>query len=223
MNRICGRIFKNKKPDFNRLIKYGFKRSGESYIMYCRVLDGQFGLTVRVNGEEVDATVYDPATEDAYTLFLAEGAVGSFVGEVRAAYEQVLTDIAVKCFDSFVFKSAYAAAVIKYVSEKYGGRLEFLWEKISDTAVWRRSDNKKWYGVLFTLRKSKLGLGSDDMAEIINLHAAPEDVERMVDGKKIFGGWHMNKKHWITLCLDGSVPLEDICRLIDISYALAEK
>ena len=76
MNRICGRIFKNKKPDFNRLIKYGFKQSSESYIMYCRILDGQFGLTVRVKGEEVDATVYDTATEDAYTLFLAEGAVG---------------------------------------------------------------------------------------------------------------------------------------------------
>ena len=30
----------------------------------------------------------------------------------------------------------------------------------------------------------------------------------------------MNKEHWNSIVLDGSVPKEDICRMIDESYAL---
>ncbi|MBF1202590.1 MAG: MmcQ/YjbR family DNA-binding protein, partial [Fusobacterium periodonticum] len=34
--------------------------------------------------------------------------------------------------------------------------------------------------------------------------------------------YHMNKKHWCTICLDGTVELEKIYNLIDISYELAK-
>ena len=33
----------------------------------------------------------------------------------------------------------------------------------------------------------------------------------------------MSKKHWFTVCLDGSVPTADIFRMIDESYSLAVK
>jgi predicted DNA-binding protein (MmcQ/YjbR family) len=33
-------------------------------------------------------------------------------------------------------------------------------------------------------------------------------------------GYHLNKKHWITVTLDGSVPEEELKRMIDESYAL---
>ena len=33
----------------------------------------------------------------------------------------------------------------------------------------------------------------------------------------------MNKKHWITIILDGSVNIEEIYNLIDISYNLSLK
>lgn len=36
----------------------------------------------------------------------------------------------------------------------------------------------------------------------------------------ITAGYHMNKKHWNTLVLDGSIPESEIERLIDHSYAL---
>ncbi|MDE6868804.1 MAG: MmcQ/YjbR family DNA-binding protein [Clostridia bacterium] len=222
MNKIIERIFKNKKPDFNRLEKYGFKTEGGSRIYATQIMDGQFSLAVKVTADGVETTVTDLATEEPYTLFLAEGAEGGFVGSVRSAYEIALADIAQNCFDSFVFKSEVSEAVIKYVGEKYGDKPEFLWEKFSDNAVLRRSDNKKWYAVILTVTKNKLGLNSDEKVEIIDLRADPEEIGRMVDGKIIFGGWHMNKKHWITVCLDGSLPPEDICRMIDISYNLAK-
>ena len=33
-------------------------------------------------------------------------------------------------------------------------------------------------------------------------------------------GYHMNKKHWNTIILDGSIPSEQIQRMIDHSYQL---
>ena len=38
----------------------------------------------------------------------------------------------------------------------YCDELEFLWQKFPDNAVWRRKDNKKWYGALLTVSKEKL-------------------------------------------------------------------
>jgi len=36
-------------------------------------------------------------------------------------------------------------------------------------------------------------------------------------------GYHMNKKHWNTVTIDGSVPEEDIISMIDDSYNLVSK
>ncbi len=36
-------------------------------------------------------------------------------------------------------------------------------------------------------------------------------------------GYHMNKKHWNTVILDGSIPDREIKRMIDISYHLVVK
>jgi predicted DNA-binding protein (MmcQ/YjbR family) len=48
-----------------------------------------------------------------------------------------------------------------------------------------------------------------------------EEIDVVVDGKKYYPGYHMNKKHWVTICLDGSVPIEEVFRRIDESYGLA--
>jgi hypothetical protein len=69
--------------------------------------------------------------------------------------------------------------------------------------------------------KKKLGLQTDDMVDIIDLRVNPKEVDSLVDGKKYYSGYHMNKKHWVTICLDGSVPLDAVFCRIDESYVLA--
>jgi predicted DNA-binding protein (MmcQ/YjbR family) len=39
----------------------------------------------------------------------------------------------------------------------------------------------------------------------------------------IVPGWHMNKAHWITVALDGTVEDEKIRILLDMSYELTKK
>src|SRR5690349_10921295 len=36
-------------------------------------------------------------------------------------------------------------------------------------------------------------------------------------------GYHLNKQHWNTVTLDGSIPNDEILRMIDESYALVVK
>ena len=158
---------------------------------------------------------YDP-------LFLVEDAQGSFIGEVRAAYCDALSAVAEACFAKTVFQSGYSQSVIEYARNTYGDELEFLWEKSPKNAILRRKDNRKWYAALLTISKSKLGAFPDEEIEVLDLRAAPEAIPDMVDGKRVFAGYHMNKKHWITIPLDGTLPAEEICAMLDTSYALAK-
>jgi predicted DNA-binding protein (MmcQ/YjbR family) len=57
--------------------------------------------------------------------------------------------------------------------------------------------------------------------ETINLKAEPPDVTGLVETyDAIDRGYHMNKKHWITVRLDGSLPPGLLEELIEDSYDL---
>lgn len=223
MNYISERIFKHKKPDFQKLLNYGFALENDSYIFNTVIMNGSFALHIKITQTDIETNVIDLATDEPYTLFMVEDASGGFVGKVRAAYENVMLDIADKCFDKHVFKSDYAQQIIKYVYDNYGDELEYLWDKLPDCAIWRRKENNKWYGLLLAVTKDKLGLKSKDKVEIIDLRAEPEFIDGIVDGTTFFRGYHMNKKHWITVCLDGSVPMTEIQSMLDKSFELAKK
>ena len=215
--------FKNKTVNLEKLLKFGFERVEGRYIYRTQILDNQFKMTVKVdeNGE-VKTELFDLEAEEIYTLHLIADASGEFVGRVRSEYEKVLEEICKKCFVSSIFGRQIAKKVIEYARERYGDELEFLWERYPDAAVLRRKDNQKWYALFMTISKSKLGLDSNEPAEIIDLRFDVDELPQKVDGKRYFLGYHMNKKHWITMLLDGSVPIEEILKQIDKSYGLAK-
>ncbi len=218
------KFFKNRKASRVKLMSYGFSETLNGYKYSTAVMNGQFVLYVFVTGDGTVATkMIDTASDEEYTLHKIESSVGAYVGEVRAECESVLRDISEKCFDPDIFHGEQTLAVIEYVRERYGDEPEFLWEKFSDNAVWRRRDNRKWYGLILTIPRSKLGLISDEIVEVIDLRIKPEKTPQTVDNMRYFPGWHMNKKSWYTIILDGSVPTEEIFRRIDESYILAFK
>ena len=63
----------------------------------------------------------------------------------------------------------------------------------------------------------ELGEGRVD---IVDVKAKPEDIDRLVMRDGCYRGYHMNKRHWLTVVLDDTVPLEEITALLDISYDL---
>ena len=63
---------------------------------------------------------------EEYILYKVAFAQGSFVGAMRNKIENIIKEIAEKCFDKEVFKNTTTKEIIKYVHKKYGDNLEFL-------------------------------------------------------------------------------------------------
>lgn len=61
----------------------------------------------------------------------------------------------------------------------------------------------------------------EDFPARINLKCDPERATELRDEHKaIKPGWHMNKRHWNTVVLDGSLPPKLVRELIEHSYQL---
>lgn len=218
-------IFKNKRLDVEKLKEYGFlPTDGQGFVWQKLIMDKQFLLNVFVfeNGS-VKTRLTDTETNEDYVLHLTAGTCGAFVGQIREEIRFVLEDIAKKCFVSSVFKTVEALEVIRYMAQKYDIAPEYLWEKFPMNAVFRRKDNKKWICAILTAAPAKLGLSGEGLQELLDLRGYPEKISEIIDNKKYFPAYHMNKKHWFTLCFNGSAPMEEIYRRIDESYCLAKK
>jgi len=64
---------------------------------------------------------------------------------------------------------------------------------------------------------------TDDKARM-NLKCDPDEANALRDVfDAVIPGYHMNKKHWNTVILDGSIPVSEIERMIDRSYGLVAK
>ena len=217
-------LFKNRSFDFFKLEAFGFVKDETGY-HYVSVL-GNTGFEVCVvvtKDGKLSADVFDCETGEPYVLVKVPQAEGVFVGKVRTALAEVLKKIAQECCYFEVFKTAQAKEVLAYIKRKYDDEPEFLWQKFSENAIVRRQDNNKWYAVFLQIRKNKLGLSGDDEVEILDLRAESGEIESLVDDEHFFRGYHMNKKHWLTIIFDGFVPVEEICCRVDKSYELAKK
>ncbi len=55
----------------------------------------------------------------------------------------------------------------------------------------------------------------------LNVKVTPESRDFWRDIYEAVGpGWHQNKEHWNTIILDGSIPEEDVKKMIDESYVI---
>ena len=221
--REINNFIKDKKIDFKKLEEFGFELKDNSYYYHTFLLKNQFKMSVKVSlDNSVFSEIIDAETNEPYVLHLLEIKRSGYSEKVHKAYSEVLEKIKKECFEDEVFKVSYTKEIIDYVKNKYGDELEFLWEKSPKNAVIRRESSNKWYAVILIISKRKLNLDSDKIIEVINLHNSSEEIEKLIDNKRYFPAYHMNKKYWCTICLDGRIELEEIYKLIDISYELAK-
>lgn len=67
-------------------------------------------------------------------------------------------------------------------------------------------------------------LGMESGVARTNLKCDPDEAQALRDiFAGVLPGYHMNKKHWNTVLLDGSVPDYEIKRMMDRSYGLVVK
>ena len=196
-------FIKNKKINFKKLKEFGFELIDNSYYYHTSLLKNQFKMSVKINiDNSIFTEIIDTETNEPYVLHLLEIKRSGYSEKIYKAYSEILEKIKKVCFEDEIFKANYTKEIVAYVKNKYGDELEFLWEKSPKNAVIRRKSSNKWYAVILTISKRKIGLDSDKIIEVINLHNSEEEIKKLIDCKKYFPAYHMNKKHWISIALN---------------------
>lgn len=110
-----------------------------------------------------------------------------------------------------------------YIVDKYSVEPEYPWQSAPSFAVFRHSNNKKWFAVIMTITKDKLGFDSTETINVVNLKCDPLFMGSVLNETGIFPAYHMSKTHWISVLLDGSVEKEKLEWLLDLSFDLTAK
>ena len=116
---------------------------------------------------------------------------------------------------------AQTEEIMNFITATYGDKPEFLFED-SDTAVFRKGERKKWYAVIMNISARKLGIESDERVQVLNVKLSPSEIALIVDRVAYFPAYHMNKKHWCTIALNGTLETDEICYRIEQSYSLVK-
>ena len=202
---------------------FGFRRNERSGWLYAEPIAGA-SLECRVfisPKGDISEKVIDLGTGDEYSQHRMAEANGRFVGQVRNAVTSLLKRVAADCFERDVFKLEMSKALLEDVRARWQEELEFLWEDSPEYAVLRRMDTDKWYAVLMRLPKRKFGLTSDEVSEFVLLRIPKEETETIRADNRFLPAFHMNKRTWFAIPLDGSVALDEILQRMSRSRELA--
>lgn len=219
---IENEIFKKVRINFSKLEDYGFVKENNFYQCSKEFMEG-FRADIVINEEGfVTGKVYDLSVEEEYTSFRIEHQSGKFVSRVREGYKELLEYIAKNCGDRLYFSSFQANAITSLLMDLYHDAPEFMWEKFPDYGVFKNPNNGKWYGLIANVDRSKLDKDSSGEVEILNVKLDSEKISSLLKRKGFYPAYHMNKKNWITIVLDGTIKNEELLDYIKESRSYTE-
>ena len=212
------KIFKRAMIDFGRLAKFGFIESDGKWTYAELFMDGDFKAVVNITPKgNVSGTVLETATEDEFLPLRVENMEG-FAGEVRAEYQNILEKIKANCCRINYFVRPQSNRLTQAILEIYGDDPVFPWDN-DDAGVFKNPDNGKWYALIMSIDRSKLDKKLSGEVEVVNIKLDEKKIPELHRQNGFYPAYHMNKKNWITIVLDESVPDDVLLALVDESHA----
>lgn len=223
---IFQRLFSRKRPIFSNLLPFGFEKTDDGFIFNQDFMDGDFALIFAISKDGSNkAIVVDKMNDEEYTQIDAEGIVGGYVGDVRLAYEEILQQIADKCFEDVLFCSDQANRITKKIGEIYGVSPDFPWddEKYKQAGVFRHHDTRKWFGLIMGIKRRLVDESAKDgeFVDVLNLKKSKDLSEPYPAG--VIPAYHMNKKLWISVLLDDTLSDSAVMSLVQSSFDATKK
>ncbi|MFC0265015.1 MmcQ/YjbR family DNA-binding protein [Alloscardovia macacae] len=115
------------------------------------------------------------------------------------------------------------SAVLTHVTDYYDCTVDHPFKAHPQYAVIRHRGTRTWFGLLMRISEYTLGISdSEDEILVLNVKADPQDVDFLQSLPGFAPAYHMNKTHWVSVILDGTVPDAQVEELIATSYALTE-
>ena len=109
-----------------------------------------------------------------------------------------------------------------YLTDTYSVTDEHLFARYPNFQVFRHTGNQKWFAVIMDIPRKNLKITGEGEISVVNLKCDTRLIGTFREEPGIFPGWHMNKAHWLSVALDGTVEVEKIRFLVDMSYALTK-
>lgn len=181
-------------------------------------MNNNFRIDIIIVGNCVDGKIYDLSLNEEYTNFRVQNITGDFIGKIRDEYIDLLNDIKNKCTEPQLFLFEQSNRISKLIKEKYNCDPNFEWKKFPGYASFKNQRTNKWYGIIMNVDKSKLDKSLSGEVEIIDIKLAPEKIEHLLNKEGFYPAYHMNKKNWISIILNGTIKDNYLMELIGESY-----
>ena len=214
------KTFNRFKYKEDKLLKFGFKKEKDKYILDQPSTNKEFTFHLEINDKKVLSTVIDNSTNEEYMPFYIETINGEYVGSIRDEFELLIKSILSTCYEKD-YKNDTVHQVINYVKERYNLKPEYLFSDSPNTFVLKHKE-AKWFGIVMDIPYTKVGIDSKEIVYVLNVKVPTEQTTELIKINGIVPAYHMNKKYWISILLDGSVDIEVIKSLIDTSYDLTK-
>ena len=211
-------LFGNYSVDEKKLWEYGFQPDG-STLVYARELPAENFRIVITYDRAFSGKIIDLSFGEEYVSFRMESATG-FSAEIRQKFEALLLDIRDKCCKNQYFQTEQARRINAYIYETYDVLPEFLWPNIPSYAAFRRKQGGKWFAVIGSVPRCKVdpvSLSAQEV-EVINVKADKDQIDTLLARDGIYPAFHMNKKCWVSIIFDDTLPDADIRRMVSESY-----
>lgn len=225
-------IFRSAVPVYERFADFGFEKQKNSYVLKRELSCSGFYVLLTVAessktdssdvfaADTLNAEVYENETDERYVLFDVKQSNGTFVAELREEVRALVEEFRASCFESCNLREKYEA----YIAESFESAVDYPWpdyEGDVSTAVWR-CPNNRMFALVMDITYRKFGFESDDPVSVVNLKVDPDKKDLLIDGKSVFPGYHMNKKHWVSVLLTAVTSWERLSEMTRRSYELVK-
>ena len=89
---------------------------------------------------------------------------------------------------------------------------DYPFEDDFETAVFRHTDNRKWFALSMQVSRRKFGFDSDEVIDVVNLKLPTEMFGSFGAADGVYPAYHMNKLHWISVLLHDAP--DDVVRFL---------
>jgi len=212
--------FNRFKYKEDKLTKFGFIKEKNKYILNQLSTNKEFTFHIEINDKKVTSSVIDNSTNEEYMPFYIETINGEYVGMIRDEFELLIKSVLSTCYEKD-YQNDTVHQLIKYVKEEYEVKPEYLWGDLPNTFVFKHKE-AKWFGIVMDIPYNKIGIDSKEIVYVLNVKVQTEEIPNLLKIPGIVPAYHMNKKYWISILLDGSVDLKTIINLVNTSYNLTK-
>lgn len=199
-------FFVNYQVDYGKLKEYGFIIENNEYI-FNKQLNDNLTMKIIIN-KDISLYIFDKDFNDECLNYE--------LSYLKNMWVNYVNDIKEKCFILVKYNNKQALEIDNYIKEKYKIDAEFMFSKFPHFGVYKI--NNKWFSMIMDIDYRLVDKNKSGQVYVINLKN--DNVENLINEKGFYKAYHMNKKYWITICLDDEVDINKIFSLIDKSFEL---